>query len=118
MVEDMLGTLAATDVVGLSQRMTDVVMTVRHETEEIYRRLDDVQDDRLLVSGELNMLRMDRRAYARTARLMESEARLSHEAWVQSMDDSDTARAEVMSLRITVLAQQSEIVGLRETDRI
>ncbi|GKC40551.1 hypothetical protein Tco_1052935, partial [Tanacetum coccineum] len=61
------------------------------DTDEIYRRLDDAQDDRSLMSGQLNMLRRDRRAHARTARLMETEARLSHEAWVQSMDASDTA---------------------------
>nr|GEY39246.1 reverse transcriptase domain-containing protein [Tanacetum cinerariifolium] len=42
--------------------------------------------------------------------------RLSREAWVPSMDASDTALAEVMSLRITMLAQQSEIAGLRVAD--
>ncbi|GJR28850.1 putative reverse transcriptase domain-containing protein [Tanacetum coccineum] len=90
-VEDMQGTPVATDVAGLSQWMTDFVTTVRQDTNEIYGRLDDVQDDRSLMSGQLNMLRRDRRAHARTARLMESEARLSREAWVQSMDASDTA---------------------------
>ncbi|GJU37274.1 reverse transcriptase domain-containing protein, partial [Tanacetum coccineum] len=47
------------------------------DTDEIYGRLDDAQDDRSLMSGQLNMLRRDRRTHARTARLMESEARLS-----------------------------------------
>nr|GEV77369.1 putative reverse transcriptase domain-containing protein [Tanacetum cinerariifolium] len=92
--EDMQGTPAATDVVGLSQRMTDFVTTVRQDTYEIYGRLDDAQDDRLLMRGQLNTLRRDRRAHARTTRLMKSKARLSHEAWVQSMDDSDTARTK------------------------
>ncbi|GKF60123.1 hypothetical protein Tco_0176909, partial [Tanacetum coccineum] len=64
------------------------------DTDEIYRRLDDAHDDRSLMSGQLNMLRRDRRAHSRTARLIESEARLSREAWVQSMDASDTARSE------------------------
>nr|GEV04696.1 hypothetical protein [Tanacetum cinerariifolium] len=90
----------------------------REDTDEIYRRLDDTQDDRLLMSGQLNMLRRDRRAYARSARLMEREARLSREAWVQSMDASDTAHAEVMSLRTTVLAKLSKLAGLRAADRI
>nr|GEY11394.1 reverse transcriptase domain-containing protein [Tanacetum cinerariifolium] len=54
--------------------------------------------------------------HARTAKLMESKARLSREAWVQSMDASDTARAEVMSLHTTMLAQQSKITGLRAVD--
>nr|GEZ59252.1 hypothetical protein [Tanacetum cinerariifolium]GFA17117.1 hypothetical protein [Tanacetum cinerariifolium] len=59
-------------------------------------------DDRLLMGGQLNILRRDRRAHARTARLMEREARLSCEAWMQSMDAIDTARADVMSLRTTL----------------
>ncbi|GJT81887.1 hypothetical protein Tco_1056229 [Tanacetum coccineum] len=61
----------------ISQRMTDFVTAVRHDTDEIYGRLDDAQDDRSLMSGRLNMLFRDRRAHARTALLMEREARLS-----------------------------------------
>ncbi|GKF59115.1 hypothetical protein Tco_0175901, partial [Tanacetum coccineum] len=74
------------------ERMTDFVMTVKQDTDEIYRRLDEAQDDRSLMNGQLNMLHRDRRAHARTTRLMKSEARLSRDAWVQSMDASDTAR--------------------------
>ncbi|GJX59229.1 hypothetical protein Tco_0290619 [Tanacetum coccineum] len=80
----------------------------REDTDKIYRRLDNAQDDMSLMSGQLNMLRRDRHA-PRTARLMESEARLSCKAWVQSMDASDTACYEVRALRTTVLAQQTEI---------
>ncbi|GKE10447.1 reverse transcriptase domain-containing protein, partial [Tanacetum coccineum] len=36
----------------------------------------------------------DRRAHARTSRLMETKARMSREAWGRSMDASDLARAE------------------------
>ncbi|GJZ24348.1 hypothetical protein Tco_0561807 [Tanacetum coccineum] len=56
-------------------------------------------------------------AHARTARLMETKARMSREAWGRSMDASDLARAEVMSLRTTVLAQQSQIRELQSADR-
>ncbi|GJU79311.1 hypothetical protein Tco_1276381 [Tanacetum coccineum] len=63
------------------------------------------------------MLCRNRRAHARTARLMVTEARLSREAWVQSMDASDTARSEVRALRTTMLAQQAKIARLRATDR-
>nr|GEY22446.1 reverse transcriptase domain-containing protein [Tanacetum cinerariifolium] len=80
---------------------------IRQDTNEIYRRLDDAQDDRLLMSGQLNMLHRDRRAYAHTARLIKSEARLSCKAWVQSMDASDTTRAKVMSLRTTVTTRST-----------
>ncbi|GKG30815.1 hypothetical protein Tco_0423303 [Tanacetum coccineum] len=63
------------------------------------------------------MLFRDRRTHARTARLMEAEARMSREAWGRSMDASDLACAEVMSLHTTVLAQQSVITELQTADR-
>ncbi|GKE21596.1 hypothetical protein Tco_1433108, partial [Tanacetum coccineum] len=108
--------LPATDVAELSKRMTNFITTVRQDTYEIYGRLDDTQDDRSLMSGQLNLLHRDRRAHARIARLMETKARLSCEAWVQSMDASDTVRSEVMALRTIVLAQQAEIGALWAAD--
>ncbi|GJS92666.1 putative reverse transcriptase domain-containing protein [Tanacetum coccineum] len=48
------------------------------DIDKIYVRLDDAQDERLLMSSQLNMLRRDGCAYARSARLMETDARLSH----------------------------------------
>ncbi|GJT26996.1 hypothetical protein Tco_0907271 [Tanacetum coccineum] len=47
---------------------------------------------------------------------MEIEARLSREAWRRSMDASDLARREVMSLRTTVPGQMSEIRKLHVAD--
>ncbi|GKB80060.1 hypothetical protein Tco_0946955 [Tanacetum coccineum] len=90
---------------------------VRQDTDEIYTRLDDEQSQRQLLAGRLNMLFRDRRAHAHTRFLMETEARMSREAWVGSMGASDLARAEVMSLRTTVLAQQSQIRELQSADR-
>ncbi|GJR34977.1 hypothetical protein Tco_1210661 [Tanacetum coccineum] len=52
----------------------EMMLMIRQDTDEIYGRLDDAQDDRLLMSGQLNMLRRDRRAHARTARLIETKA--------------------------------------------
>nr|GEV21219.1 reverse transcriptase [Tanacetum cinerariifolium] len=63
--------IPTTDVAKLSKRMTDFVTIVRQDTDEIYRRLDDVQDDRLLMSSQLNSLRRDKHSHARTARLIE-----------------------------------------------
>ncbi|GJS24711.1 hypothetical protein Tco_0453343 [Tanacetum coccineum] len=117
MVEDLQGTPVVTEVAELSQRMTEFETRVRQDTDEVYTRLDDEQTGRQLLAGRLNMLFRDRRAHARTARLMETEARMSREAWGRSMDASDLARAEVMSLRTTVLAQQSEIRELQSADR-
>ncbi|GJR25759.1 putative reverse transcriptase domain-containing protein [Tanacetum coccineum] len=60
---------------------------------------------------------VDRRAHAHTARLIEAEAGMSRDAWGRSMDASDLARAEVMSLRTQVVARQAVITELQVTDR-
>ncbi|GKE63764.1 hypothetical protein Tco_1514131, partial [Tanacetum coccineum] len=72
----------------------------RDDTDEIYTRLDDEQSGQHLLAGLLNMLFKDRRAHARTARLMETDARMFREAWGRSMDASYLTRAEVMSLQM------------------
>nr|GFA01705.1 hypothetical protein [Tanacetum cinerariifolium] len=89
---------------------------VRQDTDEIYMRLDDDQTERQLLAGRLNMLFRDRRAYAYTHHLIETEARMSREAWVRATDASDLVHGEVMSLRTTVLGQMSEIRELQATD--
>ncbi|GJW39285.1 hypothetical protein Tco_0065130 [Tanacetum coccineum] len=114
--DEIIKEIPAAFVAELGQRMTDFVMTVRQDTNEIYGRLDDAQDARSVLRGQLNLLRRDWRSHAHTALLMEREARLSHEAWRQSMDASDTACSEVMALRTTVLAQQVEIRALLVVD--
>nr|GEV30652.1 hypothetical protein [Tanacetum cinerariifolium] len=70
-LDEVVEEILATDVAELSQRMTNFVTTIRQDTYEIYRKLDDAQDNRLLMSGQLNSLRRDRRSHARTARLIE-----------------------------------------------
>ncbi|GJW20800.1 hypothetical protein Tco_0031422 [Tanacetum coccineum] len=99
----LAGVEAMQGMTEFSQRMTELETRVRQDTE-VYTRLDDEQTRRQLLVGRLNMLFRDRRAQARTARLMETEARMSREAWGRSMGASDLARAKVMSLRTTVLA--------------
>nr|GFD16952.1 hypothetical protein [Tanacetum cinerariifolium] len=73
--------------------------------------------ERQLLAGRLNMLFRDRRAHAYTHRLMETEARMSREAWVRATDASDFVHGEVMSLRTTVLGQMSEIRELQAANR-
>ncbi|GJZ26584.1 hypothetical protein Tco_0570837 [Tanacetum coccineum] len=69
------------------------------------------------MASRLNMLYKDRRTHARTTLLMEKEARMSREARGRSMDASDLARLDVMSLRTTVLGQQAVITELQAADR-
>nr|GFA79536.1 hypothetical protein [Tanacetum cinerariifolium] len=92
-------------------------MRVRQDTDEIYMWLDDDQTERQLLAGRLNMLFRDRRAHAYTRHLMETEAKMSREAWVRAKDASDFVHGEVMSLRTTVLGQMSEIRELQTADR-
>nr|GEW83239.1 hypothetical protein [Tanacetum cinerariifolium] len=83
---------------------------------EITDSWDEISE-RQLLAGRLNMLFRDRRAHVYTRYLMETEARLSREAWVRSMDASDLARGEVMSLCTTVLGQMTNIRELYAADR-
>nr|GFB40260.1 hypothetical protein [Tanacetum cinerariifolium] len=53
------------------------------------------------------MLFRDRRAHTYTRHLVETEARMSREAWVRATDASDLVHGEVMSLRTTVLDQET-----------
>ncbi|GKB57742.1 hypothetical protein Tco_0913928 [Tanacetum coccineum] len=110
MLEDMPGA-PVTDDTKLGRQMTEFATMVRQDTYEMHVKLDDAQSDMLLMSGQLNMLYRDRHAHARTALLMEAEARLSQEAWRRSMDTSDLARSKVMALRT-----QAEMVALRAAD--
>nr|GFA36074.1 hypothetical protein [Tanacetum cinerariifolium] len=70
-----------------------------------------------LLAGRLNMLFRDRRAHTSTRQLMETEARMSREAWVRATNASDLVHGEVMSLRTNVLGQMSEIRELQVADR-
>ncbi|GJU97695.1 hypothetical protein Tco_1326966 [Tanacetum coccineum] len=111
-VETLQGAPVSTDT-ELGAHVRDFESMVRRDTDEIYTMLDDEQSQRTVIGrpGQIMLFR-DRRGHAHTRLLMETEARMSREAWVRSMDVSDLARAEVMSLRTTVHAHMSEITEL------
>ncbi|GJT40000.1 hypothetical protein Tco_0939865 [Tanacetum coccineum] len=64
----------ATDDIEMGRRMIEFTTMVRQDTDKIYTGLDDEQFERQLMARRLNMLYRDRRAHARTARLMKAEA--------------------------------------------
>nr|GFC63701.1 hypothetical protein [Tanacetum cinerariifolium] len=111
-VETLQGAPVSTNT-ELGRYMREFETRVRQDTEEIYMRLDDEQTERQLLAGRLNMLFRDRRAHAYIRHLMETEARMSREAWVRSTDASDLVRGDVMSLRTTVLALQAQVTALQ-----
>nr|GEY61397.1 zinc finger, RING/FYVE/PHD-type [Tanacetum cinerariifolium] len=91
------------------------IINVWEDPNEIAEEIPATDDERLVMSDQLNLLRIDRRFHARTARVMESEARASREAWVQSMDASDTAQlVEALTLQRTV---QTQMVALHSQQR-
>nr|GEY36282.1 hypothetical protein [Tanacetum cinerariifolium] len=49
--------------------------------------------------------------------MIERDARMAHEAWGLSMDASDNARSDVMSLRTTLVAHHALILDLQAADR-
>nr|GFD39121.1 hypothetical protein [Tanacetum cinerariifolium] len=65
-----------------------------------YTRLDDEQTERQLLAGRLNMLFRDRRAHAYTRQLVETEARMSREAWARAIDASDLVHDETVILEL------------------
>ncbi|GKF87674.1 hypothetical protein Tco_0258551, partial [Tanacetum coccineum] len=69
----------------LGQHMIAFETRVRQDTYEIYTRM--------LLAGQLNMLFRDRRAHAYTRHLMETEARLSREAWRRHAVTSEMLKA-------------------------
>nr|GEW96110.1 hypothetical protein [Tanacetum cinerariifolium] len=80
-VETLQGAPVSTDT-ELGGYIREFETKVRRDTDEIYSRLDDEQSERQLLAGRLNMLFRERRTHAYTRHLMETEARLSREAWV------------------------------------
>nr|GFA44065.1 hypothetical protein [Tanacetum cinerariifolium] len=111
-VETLQGAPVSTDT-ELGGYVREFETRVRQDTDEIYMRFDDEQTGRQLLAGRLNMLFKDRRAHAYTRHLMETEARMSREAWVQATDASDLVHGEVMSLRTTMLALQGQVTALQ-----
>ncbi|GJR49750.1 hypothetical protein Tco_1400271 [Tanacetum coccineum] len=118
--DDLVGAIqeiAPTTLEGVNQRVIELATTVDQEDEIIYSQLDDARYDRALLRARVNMLYRDRPFHRRTALLMDEEARLSRAAWAQSMDACNQTHSEGISLRTTVMAQQSEITELQTADR-
>ncbi|GJX87351.1 hypothetical protein Tco_0339365 [Tanacetum coccineum] len=118
--DDLVGAIqeiTPTTLEEVNQRVIELVTTVDQEDEIIYSQLDDARYDRALLRARVNMLYRDRPFHRRTTLLMEEEARLSRAAWARSMDACDQVHSEGISLRTTIMAQQSEITELQAADR-
>ncbi|GKE10353.1 hypothetical protein Tco_1413904 [Tanacetum coccineum] len=86
------------------------------ETTIMYDIMEDAQYDRSQLRDRVNLLYRDRLVHCRLAVMIEREAKMAREAWGLSMDASDYARSDVMSLRTTVVAQSALISELQSAD--
>ncbi|GKE35163.1 hypothetical protein Tco_1454485 [Tanacetum coccineum] len=94
--DDLVGAIdeiAPTTLEGVNQRVTDLSTIVKQETTI-----------------------MDMPIHRRIAVMIEREAKMAREAWGLSMDASDYARLDVMSLRTTVVAHSALILELQSAD--
>ncbi|GJS35924.1 hypothetical protein Tco_0534306 [Tanacetum coccineum] len=117
--DDLVGAIdeiAPTTVEGVNQRVTDHATIMEEETTSMYGIIEDAQDDRSLLRARVNLLYRDRPVHRRLAVMIEREAKMAREAWGLSMDSSDYARSDVMSLRTTVVAQSALISELQSAD--
>ncbi|GJZ79197.1 hypothetical protein Tco_0644034 [Tanacetum coccineum] len=88
--DDLVGAIeeiVPTTLEGVNQRVTNLSTTFEQETTIMYGMMEDAQDDRM-----------------------------AREAWGLSMDASDYARSDVMSLRTTIVGQRALISELQSAD--
>ncbi|GJQ97801.1 hypothetical protein Tco_0008940 [Tanacetum coccineum] len=90
--------------------VTNLATIVEEETTSMYGIMEDAQDDRSQLRGRVNMLYRDRPVHRRLAVMIEREAKMAREAWGLSMDASDYARSDVMSLCTTVVGGRAHLI--------
>ncbi|GJV56337.1 putative reverse transcriptase domain-containing protein [Tanacetum coccineum] len=88
------------------------------ETTIMYGMIEDAQDDQSLLRSRVKQLYRDRPVHRRLAVIIKREARMSCKAWGLSMDASDYARSDVMSLRTTIVGQRALISELQSADHM
>ncbi|GJR31052.1 putative reverse transcriptase domain-containing protein [Tanacetum coccineum] len=118
-MDDLVGAIeeiALTTLEGVNQRVTNLSTTVKQETTIMNDMIEDAQDDRSLLRARVNLLYRDRPVHRCLAVMIEREARIACEAWGLSIDVSDYARSDVMSLHTTVVAQSALISELQSVD--
>nr|GEW89482.1 hypothetical protein [Tanacetum cinerariifolium] len=109
--------IAPTTLQRVNQRVTDLSTIVEQETTIMYGMMEDAQDDQSQLRGRVNLLYRDRPVHHRLAVMIEREARMVREAWGLSMDASDNAHSDVMSLHTMLVAQHALILDLQAADR-
>nr|GEV43572.1 putative reverse transcriptase domain-containing protein [Tanacetum cinerariifolium] len=118
-VETMQGA-PATDETEFGWRVTDLVKTIRHDTDEIYTRLDDAQYERQLMASQLNLQGRDRTAYScgstsfRDHGVAENGTKKNHQS--QPATTTNTTTTTVTDAQLKALIEQGINVALVALD--
>nr|GEZ23558.1 hypothetical protein [Tanacetum cinerariifolium] len=104
--------IAPTTLQGVNQRVIDLSTIVEQETTIMYGMMEEAQDDRSQLRGRVNLLYKDRPVHRHLAVMIEKEAKMAREAWGLSMDASNNAHSDVMSLHTTLVAHHALILDL------
>nr|GEX09621.1 hypothetical protein [Tanacetum cinerariifolium] len=86
-------------------------------TTIMYGMMEDAQDDWSQLRSRVNLLYRDRPVHHCLAVMIEREARMAREAWGLSMDASNNAHSDAISLHTTLVAQHALILDLQAADR-
>ncbi|GKF09816.1 hypothetical protein Tco_0044040, partial [Tanacetum coccineum] len=125
MREDLYGFVDMVDVPPRCSMSRELDYGITDTWDDLVGAIDEIapttlegvnQDDRSQLRGRVNLLYRDRPIHRRFAVMIEREAKMAHEAWGLSMDASDYACSDVMSLRTTVVAQSALILELQSAD--
>nr|GEX70815.1 hypothetical protein [Tanacetum cinerariifolium] len=109
--------IVPTTLHGVNQRVTDLSTIIEQETTIMYGMMEDTQNNRSQLRGRVNLLYRDIPVHHRLAVMIEREAKMTREAWGLSMDASENAHSDVISLRTTLVAQHALILDLQAADR-
>ncbi|GJY68958.1 hypothetical protein Tco_0471940 [Tanacetum coccineum] len=116
--EDLYGFVDMVDVPPRCSTSRELDYDITDTWDNLVGAIDEIarHHDRSQLRGRVNMLYRDRHVHRRLAVMIEREAKMAREAWGLSMDASDYARSDVMSLRTMVVAQSALISELQSAD--
>nr|GEY37204.1 putative reverse transcriptase domain, ribonuclease H-like domain, aspartic peptidase domain protein [Tanacetum cinerariifolium] len=115
--------IASTTLEKVNTRVTELAELHDHDTHDLYALLEDAQDSRTRISQRVaidlqrvDLLMGDRMTLKEIVWIVEEEAYVAREAWAQLVGLNQIAHHELQTLREQM--QQTEMAGLRETDRL
>ncbi|GKE34474.1 hypothetical protein Tco_1453796, partial [Tanacetum coccineum] len=104
---------ATTTLEEVDERVTDLATTFRQETQEMYVRNKDAQDDRAFLRAKINMLRRDRRYFSFVSFDFEREAMYARGAWSRSENRSTALEALIRAQEARITALEAQIMTLQ-----